>query len=155
MSNEIQSFLDASNVIVGLEANCKRGLLKTLSEHAAKRFHLDETALLDSLLEREHLGSTGIGHGVAIPHARADLPKLTGIMARLAKPIDFDAIDDRPIDIVFLLVAPEKADGDHLKALSRITRLVRDASVQKAMRGASDVETLYAIATGERDAKAA
>lgn len=155
MSNEIESFLDPENVLVGLEANCKRMALKKLSEHASKTMGLNCTTLLETLLEREQLGTTGIGRGIAVPHARADLPKMRGILARLAQPIDFDAIDDRPVDLVFLLLAPEAASAEHLKALSRIARFVRSEGVQSAMRGATDAQALYAIATGETDAEAA
>ncbi|WOI52895.1 PTS sugar transporter subunit IIA [Parvularcula sp. LCG005] len=155
MSSEIRSFLSSENVIVSMEASCKRSVLKQLAAHAQKTMGLDETSLLDSLLEREQLGSTGIGRGVAVPHARAEISQMRGIFARLAQPVDFDSIDDRPVDLVFLLLAPERADADHLKALSRVARLLRSDEVQDAMRGAADAEALYAIAVGDADAQAA
>lgn len=155
MPNEIDSFLDPRNVIVGLEASCKRSALEKLALHARDTMGLDQTGLLDTLLEREQLGTTGIGSGVAVPHARAELGQLKGVLARLASPIDFDAIDARPVDLIFLLVAPEAASAEHLKALSRVARLVRAESTQEAMRGATDAASLYAIAVGAANAQAA
>ncbi len=155
MSNEIRNFLAPEDVVVGLEADCKRSVLKRLSEHAARRLDLDPGSLLDSLLEREQLGTTGIGSGVAVPHTRAEVGSLRAVLARLNRPVDFDAIDDRPVDLIFLLLAPEQATAEHLKALSRIARLVRSNRIQSAMRGANDAHALYAVAIGESDAEAA
>lgn len=155
MANEIQSFLSVSNVVVGLDAGCKREVLRQLSVRAAASFGLDSEALLDSLYEREQLGTTGIGEGVAVPHARADLSQLQGFFAQLVRPVDFDAVDDRPVDLVFMLLAPHQADADHLKALSKIARLVRDPEVRAAMRGARDAESLFAVVVGDAAAKAA
>ena len=155
MPNEIRSFLAPEDVLIDLDASCKRSALRQLSAHAAAATGLDQNALLDSLLEREQLGTTGIGRGVAVPHARTSLPRMQGVLARLASPIDFDSIDDRPVDIIFLLLAPEQANAEHLKALSRIARLVRAERVQEAMRGATTAEALFALAVGDADAEAA
>ena len=103
-------------VLASVKASGKKALLAELASRAASVFKFDERRLFDRLLERERLGSTGIGGGIAIPHGRmATLTKPCGLFARLAQPVDFDSIDERPVDIVFLLVAPEGAGADHLK----------------------------------------
>lgn len=155
MAVEIQSFLRADNVIIDLDAGCKREALRLLSAHAGELLGLNQSILLDRLYDREQLGTTGIGEGIAVPHARTELAEMHGILARLRQPVDFDAVDDRPVDLVFMLLAPERADADHLKALSRIARLMRDQSVRNAMRGASDSDSLFSIALGKTDAEAA
>src|SRR6185369_9598390 len=104
---------------------------------------LDERRLFDRLLERERLGSTGIGGGIAIPHGRLPaLAKPSGLFARLVHPIDFNAIDERPVDIVFLLIAPEGAGADHLKALARVSRLLRDRSLVEKLRATESADAL-------------
>ena len=107
---------------------------------------VEDVRQLDRLLERERLGSTGIGGGIAIPHSRlASLEKPVGMFARLAHPVDFDSIDERPVDIVFLLAAPEGAGADHLKALARVSRLLRDRSLVEKLRATESAEALYAL----------
>ncbi len=107
---------------------------------------LDERKLFDRLLERERLGSTGIGGGIAIPHGRMSaLSAPRGLFARLVNPIDFDSIDERPVDIVFLLVAPEGAGADHLKALARVSRLLRDRNLVDKLRATESADALYAL----------
>jgi len=133
-------------VLASLKASGKKALLAELASRAAAVFALDERRLFDRLLERERLGSTGIGGGIAIPHARmASLAKPIGLFARLAHPIDFDAIDERPVDIVFLLAAPEGAGADHLKALARVSRLLRDRALVDKLRATENAEALYAL----------
>jgi nitrogen PTS system EIIA component len=133
-------------VLANLKASGKKALLAELASRAATLFKLDERRLFDRLLERERLGSTGIGGGIAIPHARMSaLAKPVGLFARLAHPIDFDAIDERPVDIVFLLVAPEGAGADHLKALARVSRLLRDRSLVEKLRATESADALYAL----------
>jgi PTS system nitrogen regulatory IIA component len=132
--------------LANLKASGKKALVAELASRAAALFKLDERRLFDRLLERERLGSTGIGGGIAIPHARlSTIDKPLGLFARLAHPIDFDSIDERPVDIVFLLVAPEGAGADHLKALARVARLLRDADVARKLRDSRDAEALYAV----------
>lgn len=155
MASDMRTFLDGQDVVVGLDASCKRSVLHKLADHVSGRFALDAKNVLESLLAREQLGSTGVGHGVAIPHARADVTELVGVLARLSAPVDFDAIDDQPVDLVFLLLAPQSAEGEHLRALSRVSRLVRSAENRRAMRGAEDSEALFAIAAGSSAARAA
>jgi len=133
-------------VLASLKASGKKALLAELASRAAAVFKLDERRLFDRLLERERLGSTGIGGGIAIPHARmASLAKPVGLFARLAHPIDFDAIDERPVDVVFLLAAPEGAGADHLKALARVSRVLRDRALVDKLRATENAEALYAL----------
>lgn len=155
MKNEINAFLAQEDVLLDVDARCKRDLLTKIAKHAAARLGLDCTALSDALMTREQLGTTAIGQGVAIPHAKVEIDRLWGFFARTAKPVEFDALDDKPVDLLFLLLAPATATAEHLKALSRIARTVRPAATQKALRGASDKAALYALATGEIDAAAA
>src|SRR5579863_4158051 len=122
---EIADLLTPAGVISNLRAASKRQALQELAKRAAALTGRHERAILDVLLERERLGTTGIGMGTAIPHGRLpDLPKLYGLFARLEKPIDFEAIDDHPVDLIFLLLTPDSAGADHLKALARISRLL-------------------------------
>ena len=133
-------------VIASLKVKNKKQLLQELSARAARLTGLQERYIFDTLLQRERLGSTGLGQGIAIPHGKfAGLKRITGICARLAEPIDFDAVDGAPVDIVFLLLAPEGAGADHLKALARVARLLRDQDIANKLRGSRDAESLYAV----------
>ena len=133
-------------VLASVKASGKKALVAELASRAAALYRLDERRLFDRLLERERLGSTGIGSGIAIPHGRmAGLDKPRGLFARLANPVDFDAIADRPVAIVFLLVAPEGAGADHLKALARVSRLLRDRSLVEKLRATESAEALFAL----------
>ena len=115
-----------------------------------------ERAIFETLLERERLGTTGVGRGVAIPHGKlAGLPRVYGVFARLEKAIDFDAVDDRPVDLVFLLLAPEMAGADHLKALARVSRLLRDEALCEKLRGCDTAEGIYALLNTREAASAA
>ena len=136
------------SVLACVKASGKKSLLAELAAKAAPLFKLDERRLFDRLLERERLGSTGIGGGIAIPHGRMPgLDKPVGLFARLGHPVDFDSIDERPVDTVFLLLAPEGAGADHLKALARVSRLVRAPQVSERLRTAHDGAAIYAILT--------
>ena len=133
-------------VLACVKANGKKALLAELASRSAAHFKLDERRLFDRLLERERLGSTGIGSGIAIPHARmAGISAPLGLFARLGQPVDFDSIDERPVDIVFLLVAPEGAGADHLKALARVSRLLRDRSLVDKLRATESADALFAL----------
>jgi len=134
------------SVLACVKASGKKSLLAELAAKAAPLFKLDERRLFDRLLERERLGSTGIGGGIAIPHGRMPgLDKPVGLFARLGHPVDFDSIDDRPVDTVFLLLAPEGAGADHLKALARVSRLLRDRSLVEKLRATESADALYAL----------
>lgn len=133
-------------VLACVKASGKKALLAELAAKAAAFYKLDERRLFDRLLERERLGSTGIGGGIAIPHGRmAGLEKPVGLFARLGHPVDFDSIDERPVDTVFLLLAPEGAGADHLKALARVSRLLRDRSLVEKLRATENADALYAL----------
>jgi PTS system nitrogen regulatory IIA component len=143
-------------VLASVKASGKKAMLAELAARAATLFKLDERRLFDRLLERERLGSTGIGGGIGIPHARMpSLTKPVGLFARLASPIDFDAIDERPVDIVFLLAAPEGAGADHLKALARVSRLLRDRALVDKLRATENAEALYALLVDSVQAQSA
>src|SRR5579872_462525 len=140
---EIVDLLTPASVIANLRAANKRQALQELAKRAAGLTGRHERAIFDVLLERERLGTTGIGMGTAIPHGRlADLPRLYGLFARLEKPIDFEAIDNQPVDLIFLLLTPDSAGADHLKALARISRLLRDRSVCDKLRGTDRADAL-------------
>jgi PTS system nitrogen regulatory IIA component len=117
---------------------------------------LDEREVFETLLQRERLGSTGIGDGVAIPHGKLPgLDRLFGLVARLEKPVDFDALDGQPVDIAFLLLAPEGAGADHLKALAQVARLLREPGILERIRAARDASALYALLTHTSASQAA
>jgi PTS system nitrogen regulatory IIA component len=135
-------------VVSSLRVNNKKQALQELAARAATICGRSEREVLEVLMQRERLGSTGIGSGIAIPHGKlAGLERLFGVFARLERPIDFEALDGQPVDLVFLLLAPEGAGADHLKALARIARLLRDPEVAHKLREARDSEALYAVLT--------
>jgi PTS system nitrogen regulatory IIA component len=139
--------LVAPNAIIpALKVNGKKQALQEIAAKAAELTGQNDRAILEILLQREKLGSTGVGNGVAIPHGK--LPKLEsvfGLFARLERPIDFEALDGQPVDLIFLLLAPEGAGADHLKALARVARLLRDPEVARKLRNSREVETLYSV----------
>jgi nitrogen PTS system EIIA component len=129
---EIADLLRPDGVLPRLKAANKKQALQELAARAARLTGAHERAIFDVLLERERLGTTGVGHGIAIPHGKlASLDKLHGVFARLDQGIDFDAIDEQPVDLIFLLLAPESAGADHLKALARVSRLLRDQATRR------------------------
>lgn len=145
---EISDLLSSEGVVANLKATSKKQALQDLSKRAAELTGLHERAIFDVLMERERLGTTGVGNGIAIPHGKlGNLDKLHGLFARLDEAIDFDSIDEQPVDLIFLLLAPESAGADHLKALARVSRLLRDKKVCEKLRGTSDSEALYALLT--------
>ncbi len=145
---EIAQLLSPEGVIANLKATSKKQALQELAARAARLTGVHERKIFDTLLERERLGAGGVGHGVAIPHGKlAELGRLYGLFARLEHPIDFDSIDDVPVDLIFLLLAPESAGADHLKALARVSRLFRDRSTCEKLRGSDNADALYALLT--------
>ena len=141
-------FLDPRAVLPALRVNGKKQALQELASQAARLTGLPDGAIYEALLQRERLGSTGIGEGIAIPHGK--LPGLTrifGLMARLDKPVDFEALDAQPVDVLFLLLAPEGAGADHLKALARVARVLREPGLIERVRATRDATALYAIMT--------
>ena len=143
-------------VIAALKANSKKQALQLLAQKAADVTGLKEGTILEGLLDRERLGSTGVGNGIAIPHAKLiGIDRLYGIFARIDHPVDFDSIDDHPVDLVCLLIAPEGAGADHLKALARVSRLLRDKGTCEKLRGATDADALYALLLDSERSRAA
>jgi len=142
----LNDLISPQAVIASLKANGKKQALIELSERAAEVSGLDSREILDALIQRERLGSTGIGGGIAIPHGKlARCNRIFGVFARLEKPIDFEALDDAPVDLIFLLIAPENAGADHLNALSRAARMLRDQSLVATLRSTRDPSALYSI----------
>jgi PTS system nitrogen regulatory IIA component len=142
----LTDLLKPEAVISPLRATSKKQALHELAQHAAPLTGLPERVLFEALLQRERLGSTGIGDGIAIPHGRlAGAERLTGLFARAERPIDFEALDGQPIDVIFVLIAPEAAGADHLKALARIARVLRSQSVLEQVRTTRDPAAIYAI----------
>ncbi len=137
-------------VVPSLKTQSKKQLLQELSARAARIAGLPERDVFDVLWQREQLGSTGLGQGVAIPHGKlGGLKRIVGLFARLSEPVEFDAVDGEPVDIVFLLLAPEGAGADHLKALARISRLLREGPAVDKLRASKDAAALYAVLTQE------
>ncbi|HAX90782.1 MAG TPA: transcriptional regulator [Rhodospirillaceae bacterium] len=138
--------LGSDAVMAGLEATDKKQLIQTLSRHASAQWGVEEHVLFDVLWEREKLGTTGVGQGIAIPHGRvAGLETVRGFFARLASPIDFDSVDGRPVDLVFLLLAPESAGADHLHALAAVSRALRNTALCDQLRSAKDAAAINAL----------
>ena len=143
-------------VFPALRVGSKKQALQELAARASEILKRDEREIFETLNQRERLGSTGVGHGIAIPHGKlAKMETLFGMFARLEKPVDFEALDGEPVDLVFLLLAPEAAGADHLKALARVARLLRDPEVAKKLRASRDAASIHAILTGTAASDAA
>jgi len=152
---QLSEFLDFEAIRVDLAAGNKRQLLNQLAQIAAARLSLDPSEIADAIADRERLGSTGFGGGVAIPHGKlAPLDRVYALVARLAAPIDYKAIDGAPVDLVFMLLSPPDAGAGHLKALAAVSRLVRNVGVVEKLRGARSRDAMAAVLIGaeERDA---
>lgn len=148
MIMDLGDLITPNGVVPSLKAKSKKQVLQELAGHAAQQTGLDQRDIFNTLLQRERLGSTGVGHGLAIPHGKmAGLKQIFAMFARIDAPIDFEAIDDEPVDIVFLLLAPEGAGADHLKALARISRLLRDPSAINKLRHSKGRSALYSVLT--------
>lgn len=145
---DLSDLLSPDAIIPSLKVSSKKQAIQELAEKAAVLTSMPQRLVFDTLLQREKLGSTGVGNGIAIPHGKLnDIDSLVGIFARLEKPIDFDAQDDEPVDLMFVLLAPEGAGADHLKALSRIARILRDADTTQKLRATADEAALYTLLT--------
>ncbi len=153
---EIKDLISSNVVAANLKATSKKQVLQDLSRRVADATGLHERAIFDVLMERERLGTTGVGNGIAIPHGKLpELDRLHGYFARLEQPVDFQSIDERPVDLIFLLLAPESAGADHLKALAKVSRVLRDDSICEKLRGTDTSDALYAILTGSVEHQAA
>lgn len=143
---EIADLIKPEHVVARLRATSKKQALQELAKRASDIIGQPERAIFSVLMKRERLGTTGVGNGIAIPHGKLpNLDRLYGLFARLEHPIDFESIDDRPVDLIFLLIAPEASGADHLKALARVSRLLRDKAACEKLRGTDDAEALYAL----------
>ena len=145
---QLAEILRPDGVRVLSSSPSKRRLFQDLADMAGACWRLDPAVVTEALLEREGLGPTGVGHGVALPHARLDgLDRVRGLFLRLEKPLDFEAVDRAPVDLVFCLLAPAEAGVEHLKALALVSRTLRDASTCAKLRANSDPSTLHMILT--------
>jgi PTS system nitrogen regulatory IIA component len=148
--------ISPDDVLPSVRSNSKKQLLQDLSERASAITGIAARQIFDTLLQRERLGSTGAGGGIAIPHGKlADLKRIRGLFARLERPVDFEAPDDMPVDIVFLLLAPEGAGADHLKALARIARVLRQPDIVEKLRETRDAAAIYSLLTDNQASNAA
>ncbi|WP_019994925.1 PTS IIA-like nitrogen regulatory protein PtsN [Aureimonas ureilytica] len=135
-------------ILPALRSQSKKQVLQDISEKASELTGLPARTIFETILQRERLGSTGIGNGIAIPHGKLNgLPGIRGVFARLVKPVEFEAMDDQPVDLVFLLVAPETAGADHLKALSKIARMLRNPQTVTDLRAGRDAHALHHVMT--------
>lgn len=147
-SMKITNMLSESNVVHSLKAGSKKVLLQEIAKFASEKTLIDERLIFDKLLERERLGSTGIGGGIAIPHGKfTKIDQIVGFFFRLENKINFDAIDDLSVDLVFLLLTPESEGSDHLQALACISRLLRDQSLCSSIRAATSPHMIYELIT--------
>lgn len=150
MPSDLSDLLHPDLIVVGVAATSKKGLFQQLGALAAPALELDAAVVATALADRERLGSTGFGGGVAIPHARIDgLRRIVIIVARLAQPIEFQAVDDLPVDIIAAMLSPPEAGADHLKALARVSRRFRDRNFVAKLRGAGSRDALYALLTAD------
>ncbi len=144
--DDLSDLLAPDAVVAGLVTPNKKTLLQQLAATAARLTGVDPRLIVERLVERERLGSTGFGGGIAIPHGKIEaLPHVVGVFARLGTPVDFHAIDDLPVDLVFLLLSPPDAGVEHLKALARVSRRLRDRTFVAKLRGAGSPDALYAL----------
>lgn len=145
---DLLNLVDPDCVLPKLKAGSKKQALQELANRAAKATGLDSRQIFDCLLERERLGTTGVGQGIAIPHGKfEELDRIHGIFARLETPVEFESMDDQPVDLVFVLLAPEPSGADHLKALARVSRLLRNQAMCEKLRGAANADAIYALLT--------
>ena len=153
---DLGDMLARDGIIPLLKAKSKKQALQDMCERAAVFTGVPQRDIFDTLMQRERLGSTGLGRGIAIPHVKLPgLDRIHCLFARLDTPIDFGSLDNEPVDLIFLLLAPEHASGDHLKALARISRLLRDPGTLERLRGARDKVSLYGVLTSPATSHAA
>ena len=143
---QIGELLDRNAIALRVNAANKRQALAVIAEIAARNFGLDAGEALDALAEREQQSSTGVGHGVAAPHARLEgLQRMRGVFVRLDQPVAFESVDDQPVDLIFALFAPVDAGAEHLRALARVSRLLRQADLREHLRQARTADAIHAL----------
>ena len=154
---QIGDLLDRNAIALRVSASSKRQVLAVIAEIASRSLGLDAGEVLDALTEREHAGSTGVGHGVAAPHARLEgLTKISGVFVRLEQAVDFDSVDDQPVDLIFALFAPKAAAGvEHLRALARVSRVLRQPDLRQQLRQARTADAIRALLVQESRSSAA
>jgi PTS system nitrogen regulatory IIA component len=153
---DLGDLLEPDGVFASLRVKNKKQVFQEMAAKAAGITSLDQRQIYDALLQRERLGSTGVGRGIAIPHARlSGLPRIATVFARLDEPIEFESADSEPVDLVFVLLAPEQAGADHLKALACISRVLRDPSMLEKLRAARDRAALFSVLTEPMASRAA
>ncbi len=152
----LSNLIPSGGVAADLAATTRKQALQALADLAQRSLDIPARPVLDAVVEREKLGSTGVGHGVAIPHARTPLvDQVCGVFGRLKQPVDFDAVDGRPADLIFLLLAPEDAGAEHLKALAQVSRLFRREDIRRSLRAAPDAQAMTHILFSAEAATAA
>jgi nitrogen PTS system EIIA component len=153
---EISELLTPRSVVAQLRVTGKKQVLQEIARRAAAATGINERRIYEVLSERERLGTTGIGRGVAVPHGKlAELTRVYGLFARLDRPIAFESIDNQPVDLVFVLLAPLDAGAEHLKALAMVSRLLRDRTICEKLRGTDNPDALYALLTDRTESHAA
>ncbi len=152
----LTSLLDRRAINASVSVNSKRQALQVVADIAARQLGLDASDIHQALTERERLGSTGVGMGVAVPHAALPgLDRMYGVFIRLEEPIDYEAIDDMPVDLIFALLAPENAGTEHLRALAKVSRVLRQKDLREQLRAIENSDAIYALLTGIADSNAA
>ena len=153
---EISEIISPASILANLKPSSKKQLLQDLADVSAQKTGMDGQAIFETLLEREKLGSTGVGNGVAIPHGKLPgMDGIVGVFAHLNRPVSYEAVDDQPVDIVFMLLAPEGSGADHLKALSRIARVLRNQSTLAGIRSSTDPDAIFSLLITMENANAA
>ena len=152
----IGELLDRGAISARLSAANKKKALAAISEIAARNFGLEPAEVLEALIERETAGSTGVGHGVAVPHARLEgLERMRGVFIRLEQPVEFESVDDQPVDLLFALFAPKHAGAEHLRALARVSRLLRQGDLREQLRQARSADAVHALLVQDMSARPA
>ena len=152
----LSKILDQKSVTLVTNVTSKKRLFQEIANHISLKCGLKVDEVFNALQEREQLGPTGMGNGIAIPHARLKVVnKIMGMFIKLSKPIDFDAVDRQRVDLIFVIIAPSDGGVDHLKALAKVSRLLRNQNICAKLRSAEDISTLYTILTQDMDIKAA
>jgi PTS system nitrogen regulatory IIA component len=152
---QIGELLDRNAIALRVSAGSKRQALALIADLAARNLGIEAATILDALAEREQLGSTGVGHGVAAPHARLEgLERMRGVFVRLDQPVAFDSVDEQPVDLIFALFAPIDAGSEHLRALARVSRLLRQAELRQQLRQARTADAIHALLVQDAGATA-
>ena len=143
---KLSEIMSEKSVFLGLKSNSKRQLLQDMASRASEISGIDERTIFDTVLERENLGSTGFGDGTALPHGRFDgLDKVYGFIAKLNSPIDYEAIDGKPVDLIFMLLSPEGNGADHLTALASASRILKDETTRSKLRQMNSAQEIFAL----------